>query len=340
MNRKLGRREREQFEALRNRLEGVEKSKGETQAKPRPGPIDPMLASTFDGDLETVDESEFFAERKLDGTRIILQKFDDQVSLYTRRHVERSGTLVDLTRKAEDVLPDGLILDGEYTFLTQKGTSHFTPIHTANQSIKELNLEGLYFAFDILVVDGEWCTREPLERRRSILESTIPLEDPISMDEQREENFQAYYDELVGVGEEGIMLKRRSSPYNRGARSDHWRKVKAFPVTDVVIVGYTDGEGRRADTFGSLVMTDGERHIGRVGSGFSESQLEAISNSMTTIRDFPVSSGDVGETYTAVEPFVVQVKYQSVTDSGKLRAPVFLGLRPDKPIKDITGISD
>lgn len=334
---KLSPREREKFEHLKARLNGVSRAEEQSErGKPGLGPIDPMLATTFTGELAQVDEATFVAERKFDGTRIILEKFGGEVALYTRRNIERSETLATLTETAESTLPDGIILDGEYTFLTPDGTSQFMPINAGDERIESKALEGSYFVFDILSLDGDWTTREPLERRRAILEDTVPIEPPLAIDNLCRSDFQSYYDALVAKGEEGIILKRRSSRYHLGTRSVHWQKVKAFTETDVLIVGFTAGQGRRADTFGSLVMTDGDRYIGKVGSGFSEETLERISERFTPTDERRVASDDVGVSYSPVEPFVAQVRYQSVTESGTLRAPVFVRLRPEKPIEDVT----
>lgn len=333
-------RDRERFEELRSSLDGVARAERDRDArKPGPGPIDPMLATTFEGSLEAVDEDEFLAERKFDGTRIVLEKFDGSVSLYTRRHVERSETLPELAAAAADRLPDGLIVDGEYTFLTPGGASRFEPIHADPEELAEKGLDGRFFAFDVLAVDGEWCTRSPLERRREVLADTVPDDDLLAVTDARTGDLQAYYDELVEAGEEGVIVKRRTSPYHVGTRSAHWRKVKAFTETDAVAVGYTPGEGRRSATFGALVLTDGESYVGRVGSGFSEAELESLLADVTPVEERPVPEEAVGMPYTPVEPFVVQVKYQEVTDAGELRAPVFLRARPEKPVEDVTRIA-
>jgi len=342
----LSDRDRERFAALRERLEGVtpaELPRGSREASP--GPLDPMLATTFEGDLDAVDASRFVAERKLDGTRLLLESFDGSVTCYTRRHVERSGTLPKLVEAAAGLLPDGSILDGEYTFLTPDGTSHFAPIHAGPETLAERDLEGTYVAFDVLAADGEWCLREPLERRRERLEALVPTElsaerpaAAIAVDAVREAGFRAYFDALVAAGEEGVMLKRRGSPYHLGTRSAGWQKVKATTEADVVVVGVTPGRGRRAATFGALVVTDGERYLGRVGSGFGDDELSAIAADLTPRSARPVPAAEVGRPYTPVEPFVVEVTYQSVTPSGHLRAPVFRRRRPDKPVADVTPI--
>lgn len=331
--------DRERFARLHARLDDVtSEAHPERASMPTAGPIDPMLATPFEGSLDAVDETAFVAERKFDGTRLVLERFDGAVSLYTRRHVERSATLPELAAAATERLEDGVILDGEYTFLTPEGASEFVPIHSGMETIAEKQLEGTYVVFDILAADGEWCTQRPLTERRTLLEDVVPEGPTMALSEIRTEGFSSYYDELVAAGEEGIMVKRRSSRYHPGTRSKHWQKVKAFTEADALAIGYTAGHGHRADTFGALVMTDGIRYIGRVGSGFSDAELTAICREMTPVSERPVPISAVGQPYTPVEPFVIRVKFQSVTDSGDLRAPVFLRRRSDKPIADVAPI--
>jgi bifunctional non-homologous end joining protein LigD len=298
-----------------------------------------MLATTFEGTLEAVDEAASIAEPKDDGTRLLLEKFDGEVSLYTRRHVERSETLRELTEAATATLPDGFIVDDEHTVFTPDGQSRLTPIHAGQPALVEKAVEGTYFVFDILGVDGEWCLRRSLQQGRALLEQAVSPETPIVLTESRESGFRAFFGELVDNGEEEIILKQQSSQYHIGTRTTHWQKVKAFTESDVQIVGYTPGDGRRAGTFGALMMMDAEGYVGRVGSGLTDAELESILEVMTPTTGRPVSPELVGKPYTPVEPFVVEVEYQAVTESGELRAPVFVRLRPDKPVEDVTEIT-
>lgn len=335
----LSERERERFRELRERLEGVSRAAPPpTRVETRPGPLDPMLATSFDGDIEDLPVADWIGERKYDGTRLLLEKFDGDVALYTRRHVERSETLPELTAVAAETLPDGLILDGEYTYLDPEGVSQFIPIHTGAARIADENLRSRYFVFDILASDHEWCVRDPLMERKDRLADVLPDEEKLSIGAYETGDLQAYYDELVASGEEGLIVKRRGSGYHLGTRSEHWKKVKSFKETKVLAVGYTAGEGARATTFGALVMTDGARYLGRVGSGFSEAELELLLAEVAEVDERPVSVDDVGEAYTPIEPLVIEVKYQDISDSNKFRAPVFLRYCPDVPIDDIEPI--
>lgn len=337
--------DRDRFAQLRDRLEGVDRAeRAETARMTGFESLDPMLAETFDGDLAALDEDAWVAERKYDGTRIVLQKFDGDVKLFTRRHVERSASVPGVADAARESLPDGLVLDGEVTFVDPDGRSFFVPIHSTDEKIDALDLEPVYYVFDVLVEDGEWLRRLPLTERKRHLEDLLPAEDDregmLEPVEGVTSDLQGFYDELVGADEEGIVIKRRESPYHLNTRSRHWQKVKAFTQRDALAVGYTRGEGRRESTFGALVLTDGERHIGRVGSGFSERDLEMLLDTFETVEDRPVPVSEVGQPYTPIEPMVVRVKYQEITRDRDLRAPVYLGAKPDAPKEVVTPVED
>lgn len=324
--------EREELARLRERFGDVD-LEGRTEITGEFGPIDPMLAERLEGPLAAVDEGDWFAEQKYDGTRLIVEKFDDSVRAYTRRGIDRYGDIPPVHADFAS-LPNDLVLDGELTYLTPSGTSTFRPIHTSEDELAAADLTPVYFVFDVLF-DGEDLCDRPLHDRKECLESAVNEGDHLQITEDRRSDFPGFFEDLTDAGEEGIILKRRASHYYPGVRSEQWLKVKQFTERDAIVVGYTEGRGSRAETFGSLVLSDGEGYIGRVGTGFSEDELEELTARMTPTDERSISPEVVGEDYTPVEPFVVAVKYQEITDGGKLRSPVYLGLNTEKPMKDV-----
>lgn len=307
-----------------------------------PGPIDPMLADVLHDDFDTLGEDEWLAEVKYDGTRIVLQHFDGDVRAYTRKHVDRADDIPRI-RDAAPALPDGVILDGELAFVNPQGVSTFQPIHTSQAELDRRELTPVYYVFDVLYRGGEDVTGEPLVERKEILETLVTESvgdaDSIVLAPYRTEDFAAFYREQTEAGEEGLIVKRRESRYYPGVRSEQWLKVKRFTERDAIVVGYTEGEGDRADTFGSLVLSDGEQCIGRVGTGFTEAELATITDQFVEAGERPFTEDEAGAPYSPVEAFVVTVKYQELTDSGKLRAPVYLGQKPEKPLADVEPIT-
>lgn len=332
--------EKERFAELREKLEGVSRAAQPDESRLTEfKPLNPMLAEAFEDDLANLTDSDWYAERKYDGTRIILEKFDGEVRLYTRRHVERSKTLPEVTEAALKALPDGLVIDGEVTYIDPDGNSVFIPIHGGEGKIEKYDLRPVYYVFDMLVHDTNWILRKPLSERRERLHNIVPDGDVLQPTSGVTSDFQTFFDELVTSGEEGIILKRRDSPYLLDTRSSHWQKVKAFSDRDVLAIGYTPGQGQRQSTFGALVLTDGEQYIGRVGSGFTDGELEALLDVFKETDTRPVSVSKVGMSYTPIEPLVVTVKYQDITDNTELRAPVYLGVKPDAPTDDVTPLT-
>jgi bifunctional non-homologous end joining protein LigD len=146
---------------------------------------------------------------------------------------------------------------------------------------------------------------------------------------------------------EGVVAKRTDSRYQSGRRSTDWRKVKVRQGQEVVIAGYTKGHGRRAGGFGALVVgvneAGGLRWAGNVGTGFTDSEIERLLDLLKPLRratspfsETPkmprVRRGDV----VWVEPrLVAEVEFVEWTHEGRLRAPVYVGLREDKPASDV-----
>jgi bifunctional non-homologous end joining protein LigD len=142
-------------------------------------------------------------------------------------------------------------------------------------------------------------------------------------------------------GLERIVAKRRASVYRPGQRSPDWRKVKHQRMQGVVIVGWRPGHGRRAGRIGSLILAvpdrDGHlRHVGGVGTGFSERMLDHLAKILSPLRQdgspFPTPL-PLAETRDAVwvrPELVGEVAYTEWTGDGRLRHPSWRGLRPDK----------
>lgn len=333
--------ERERLAELREKFGDVEVTSGRG-IRGELGPLDPMLADVLHADFDTLDEDDWLAEVKYDGTRIILQHIDSEVRAYTRKHVDRADDIPTI-RDAATNLPGGVILDGELTFVNPQGVSTFQPIHTSQAELERRELTPVYYVFDVLYRDSEDLTDTPLIDRKAALErlveETISDPDTIELAPYRTSDFSEFYREQTDAGEEGLIVKRRESHYYPGVRSEQWLKVKRFTERDAIVVGYTEGKGDRADTFGSLVLSDGEQCIGRVGTGFTEDELAEIAAEMEKTDDRPFTEDEAGAPYTPVEPFVVTVKYQELTSDGKLRAPVYLGQQPEKPLADVQPIS-
>jgi bifunctional non-homologous end joining protein LigD len=146
----------------------------------------------------------------------------------------------------------------------------------------------------------------------------------------------------TGVGLEGVLAKRKGSKYLPGKRSSDWRKIKILNRQDCVVLGWTRGSGRRTSTFGALLVGayDGElKWIGQVGTGFTDRMLEDLMARLEPLvrKDPPIPDPELRRMKGArfVEPqLVCEVEFLQMTSAGKLRAPSYKGLRPDKSPED------
>src|SRR5919197_4255441 len=193
-----------------------------------------------------------------------------------------------------------------------------------------------YVVFDLLYLDGHQTTALSYEDRRRLLEE-LALEGPgWRTPAYHRGDGQALLDATRELGVEGIVAKRLDSQYECGRRSGAWVKVKNVRTQDVVIGGYSPGEGRRPGRGGSLAVGyyEDERlvYAGKVGTGFTEQTLATLSRELTRLEraDSPFDGRQPPKDTIFVEPrLVAHLEFREWTKSGTLRAPSFKGLRAD-----------
>ena len=140
------------------------------------------------------------------------------------------------------------------------------------------------------------------------------------------------------------MAKLRSARYSPGKRSDAWIKIKHHATQEVVIIGWRPGKGTRSHRIGSLLMAvpenDGYRYIGRVGTGFSDKDLDALLTKLNRIERLTnpaddVPPADARDAHWVRPKIVGEVEFAEWTPSGRLRHPTWRGLRLDKSPADV-----
>jgi bifunctional non-homologous end joining protein LigD len=298
----------------------------------------PMLAAAS----ETLPHGEGWVyEPKWDGFRAIVSLSAGDARLTSRNGNDLTQRFPDVARAVEHAVRSAdAVLDAEICALDEQGRSRFSLLQQG-EGTRAL------VVFDVLEVDGEPLFELPLSERRKWLERLVdPKAGGVVVSPQFEDG-DALLRAAHEQGLEGVVAKREDSPYFPGRRGTEWRKVKVRGRQEVVIAGYTRGQGRRSAGFGSLVAgvheAGGLRWAGNVGTGFTESEIERLLALLRPLErpDTPfteapkmprVRKSDV----VWVEPkLVAEVEFVEWTREGRLRAPVYMGLREDKPATEV-----
>ena len=302
-----------------------------------------MLAET--GSEEDLSRKDYWAQRKLDGSRTLLIKDGDRVEMRGRSWINdyapRFPEIVEEIRK----LPvDSCVLDSELTFF-KKGTNQDVFISALAKPETKKGYTAKAMVFDVLYVEDYDLRELPLEDRLEILKDLIP-DELRHVDAVRtvKRGKKAYFERLKRKGGEGVILKERRSPYREGERTEEWLKVKNWRSDEAVIVGYTRGKGERAKTFGSLILAQRDRngrwrYVGKA-SGFDEKTMKQLLQEMRRLRTEkpPVKDAEKVDNVKAwVKPkVVVEVKYYEKSKNGLFRFPDFLRIRRDKKPEECT----
>jgi bifunctional non-homologous end joining protein LigD len=272
-------------------------------------------------------------EEKYDGDRILAYKEGKQIRLLSRNEIDRTAKFPGITSALRTLRPATLLLDGEMVAFDQKGVSRF-------QLLQQGKGEPAYAVFDCLFHDGRDLRQESLAKRRAVLEKVIHPSEALLVSRRLAANGLEAFRVAQAHRYEGLVAKDLSSPYAEG-RSKKWLKVKVHQEDEFVIAGFTKPDGTRQH-FGALLLgayhSGKLRYVGKVGTGFDRKtlralhqQLRSLATDKATLTDPPRERG-----VTFVAPrLVAQVSFQEWTADGKLRQPVFLGLRDDKRPQDV-----
>jgi bifunctional non-homologous end joining protein LigD len=276
---------------------------------------------------------EWVFEEKYDGIRALAERRAGRVRLWSRNGLDLTAgapAVADAVR----ALPGGdLLLDGELVVLDRAGVSRFQLLQRRGGGARTD-----YAVFDLLRLDGRSVVRRPLDERRAALERLVPARGPVRLS-RRLRGGAAGLARARRAGWEGIIAKDRTAPYASGERSRSWLKVKVRRESEFVIGGYTAPAGARAHLGALLVgLYDGERlrYAGKVGSGYSGAVLDDLAARLAPLRRATAPFADPPRiTATWVRPVLVaHLAFAEWTADGKLRQPVFLGLRPDTAARD------
>jgi bifunctional non-homologous end joining protein LigD len=318
-----------------------------------PSAIYPMLAESI---TEPFDGAEWLFEIKWDGYRAIAFIENSKVRLVSRNQNDLTARYPELKDMAKLIKAKTAILDGEVVALDEQGKASFSLMQQRTgfrpgrqHAAGNADVPVLYYAFDLLYLDGYDWRRVPLEERKRKLASVLVTGDGVRYSDHFEERGKALFEIARNKGLEGIVAKLRTSCYEE-RRSSEWLKIKIRHRLEAVIGGYTETKGSRTH-FGSLVLGlyDKQRrliHVGQAGSGFNQKSLGEIAKvlqKLETNKNPFFGDVDALRKVSFVKPeLVAEIEFAewtggTNTGSGpKLRAPVFLGLRDDKDPKECT----
>jgi len=305
-------------------------------------PIRPMLAKTG----KAFDDPNYFFEPKWDGLRAILFLRERKIELQNRNLRDATGSYPELHGIKSDIKAKTAIMDGEVVVLGRDGTPNFGSLQARfgvddpkRVSVLAKTTPVTYVAFDLLHIDGQDMITQPLVERKKRLKSVLKEGPYLLYGDHIEAQGARFFQEATSRGFEGVIAKESRSQYVPGLRTDFWIKIKKVNTTDCIVVGFSEGDGARVATFGSLILAayDGNgalQHVGNVGGGFSNDTLDLIKKKLSKLlTETPTVQGTVDSPtpVTWVKPrIVVEVAYLAVTNDGRLRFPRFKRIRTDK----------
>jgi bifunctional non-homologous end joining protein LigD len=316
-----------------------------------PTAISPMLAVSVD---KPFDGDDWLFEIKWDGYRAVSFLENGKVRLVSRNQNDLTQRFSELQNMAKFVKAKTAILDGEVVALDDQGRPSFSLMQQrtgfrpgGKRAATNADVTVLYYAFDLIYLDGYDWRKMPLEERKKKLAAIIEPGNALRYSDHYEGQGKALFEMAGKAGLEGILAKRRNSSYEE-RRSSEWLKIKIRHTIECVIGGYTEPEGSRA-YFGSIVLGLYDKqgrliHVGQAGSGFNQKSLAEIWKMLqkreTSKNPFYGEVEALRKVHWVKPELVAEIEYAEWTGSAatgkiaqtgpKLRAPVFLGLRDDK----------
>jgi bifunctional non-homologous end joining protein LigD len=307
--------------------------------------IKPMLARL----VKDAPVGEWQYELKFDGYRALAFRRGDRVALLSRNNQPLTARFPGIVEAIRGLDVRDAVIDGEVVALDRRGRSSFQLLQA--QELGDPPVPLIYYVFDLLELNGRSLLSKPIEERRSLLESMVPAKDDalIRFSASLGGDASILLKQVRKHGLEGLVGKRAGSVYEPGRRSGAWVKLKTGHEQEFVIGGFTEPAGTRRH-FGALLVGYFEsrklRYAGKVGTGFGGAELARLARHFGKIGRVRCPFADLPETGTGrhgqritrtamkrchwLKPeLVARIKFAEWTRDGRLRHPVYVGLRED-----------
>ena len=308
-------------------------------------PITPMLAQTAEdvnGALERLGRASI--EWKLDGARIQAHRAGDEVRIFTRNLADVTDRVPEIVAalRALDLGRSAIVLDGEAIALRDDGRPErfqvtMSRFGTRTSSTSEIPLTALFF--DCLHLAGEDLVDAPARERFAALEQALPPELRVRRVETDEAaTAQAFLDDTLAIGHEGVMAKSLDAFYEAGRRGAGWLKIKPSHTLDLVVLAAEWGHGRRQGKLSNLHLgardPDGGSFVmlGKTFKGMTDEML-----AWQTVHLLELETRTEGHVVHVRPELVVEIAFDGVQTSSRYPGGVALrfarvkGYRPDKP---------
>jgi DNA ligase-1 len=286
-------------------------------------PLQPMLAQPAEDVSDAIERlGEAALELKLDGARVQVHKADGGVRVYSRRGNEVTQAVPELVEAVQALPARQLLLDGEVIALRPDGSPHPFQI-TMRRFGRKLDVDRLRgelpltpFFFDILHLDGDDLIDRPAgERFAALAEATPGFTVPRLVTADAEEA-DAFFEQALSRGHEGIMAKAIDAPYEAGRRGSSWLKIKPAHTLDLVILAAEWGHGRRQGWLSNLHLgardpeNGGFVMLGKTFKGLTDERL-----AWQTRKLQEIAMGTDGWTVYVRPELVVEIAFSDVQES-------------------------
>ena len=318
-----------------------------SQPPPPPAFVTPMAARA----VKTLPEgAEWLYEPKLDGYRALLLKDGARVRILSRNEKDLTAMYPGVAAAALRLSAAQVVVDGEIVALARDGRPSFQALqHRASHPQHVI----VFYAFDVLFLNGRSLMGEPLVQRRTQLPAVVGQNSTIRLSRDLPGSTAAIVQALRAAGIEGVVAKRRNSTYQPGERSNDWVKLKLEQQQELVIGGYRPQGSAGLDALlVGYYQGRGLRFAGKVRAGFTPhirrelvEKLKPLAMAACPFANLPdASTGHWGGGITAEQmhemqwtrpELVVQIRFTEWTADHRLRHAAFLGLRFDKSARQV-----